>query len=141
MKSRREILLTLPSLGWLAVFFALPCLLILALAFRTSDLRGGVGDEWTLATLRLLAVGDYLNIVWQTVWMSAAATVLCLMLALPMSWALGRMSTAWRQAILLLVIVPFLTNFIIRVFAWKSLLHPEGIIKKALVWQIGRAHV
>lgn len=134
MKSRRELLLTLPSLGWLLVFFALPCLLILGLAFRTSDLRGGVGDEWTLETVKSLADSQYLPVVWKTLWMSVATTACCLALALPVSWALARMGTTWRQIVLLLIIVPFLTNFIIRIFAWRSLLHPEGIIKQALVW-------
>lgn len=134
MKSRRELFLTLPSLGWLAVFFALPCLLILALAFRTSDLRGGVGDTWTLDTVRLLLDGQYLPVIGRTVWVSAATTAVCLALALPMCWALARMSAFWRQLVLLLVIVPFLTNFLIRIFAWRSLLHPEGLVKKALVW-------
>lgn len=134
MKSRRELFLTLPSLGWLAVFFALPCLLILALAFRTSDLRGGVGDTWTLDTVRLLLDGQYLTVMGRTVWMSAATTAVCLALALPMCWALTRMSAFWRQLVLLLVIVPFLTNFLIRIFAWRSLLHPEGLVKKVLVW-------
>lgn len=134
MKSRRELLLTLPSLGWLLVFFTLPCLLILGLAFRTSDLRGGVGDEWTLETMKSLADSQYVPVVWKTLWMSVATTACCLALALPVSWALARMGAFWRQIVLLLIIVPFLTNFIIRIFAWRSLLHPEGIIKQALVW-------
>lgn len=134
MKSRRELLLTLPSLGWLLVFFALPCLLILGLAFRTSDLRGGVGDAWTLETVKSLADSQYVPVVWKTLWMSVATTTCCLALALPVSWALARMGAFWRQIVLLLIIVPFLTNFIIRIFAWRSLLHPEGIIKQALVW-------
>lgn len=134
MKSRRELLLTLPSLGWLLVFFTLPCLLILGLAFRTSDLRGGVGDEWTLETMKSLADSQYVPVVWKTLRMSVATTACCLALALPVSWALARMGAFWRQIVLLLIIVPFLTNFIIRIFAWRSLLHPEGIIKQALVW-------
>lgn len=134
MKSRREVLLTLPSLGWLGIFFALPCLLILGLAFRSSDLRGGVGDAWTLDTIKLLLDSQYLAIAWRTVWISAATTVLSLALALPMCWALARMKPFWRQVVLLLVVVPFLTNFIIRIFAWRSLLHPEGLVKQALVW-------
>lgn len=134
MKFRRELPLTLPSLGWLGVFFALPCLLILALAFRASDLRGGVGEGWTLDTVKLLADGQYLPVMWRTVWMSGLTTVVCLALTLPMSWALARMSAFWRQLVLLLVVVPFLTNFLIRIFAWRSLLHPEGLVKKVLVW-------
>ena len=134
MKSRRELFLTLPSLGWLMVFFAVPCLLIFALAFRSPDLRGGVGESWSLETMRSVADGQYLPVVWKTLWLSAATTVLTLALALPVSWSLARMTAFWRQVVLLLIIVPFLTNFLIRIFAWRSLLHPEGFVKQALVW-------
>jgi spermidine/putrescine transport system permease protein len=135
MKNRRqELLLTLPSLAWLVVFFALPCLLILALAFRPADVRGGVGEGWTLVTIKAVANPAYLPIAWRTLWLSAAATVVCLGLALPMSWCMARMRAPWRHWVLLLAILPFLTNFLVRVFAWKSLLHPEGLLKQALVW-------
>lgn len=134
MKLRRqEFQLTLPSLLWLLVFFALPCVLILALAFRPSDLRGGVGDGWTLDTIRQLTDAQYLPIIWRTIWFSAVTTVACLALSLPICWHMIRVSARWRSFLLLLAIIPFLTNFLIRVFAWKSLLHPEGFIKQWLV--------
>lgn len=130
---RQELLLTLPSFGWLAVFFALPCLLTLTLAFRASDLHGGVSPGWTLSTVHSLADASYLPIVWRTLWMSAATTAICLSLALPMSWCLARLNPARRNLVLLLVILPFLTNFLVRIFAWKSLLHPEGPVKQLLL--------
>ena len=135
MKTRRqELLLTLPSLAWLICFFAVPSVLILALAFRPADIRGGVGEGWTVETIKALGNPVYLPIMWRTLWLSAVTTVACLTFALPMSWCMSRMSSQWRQFTLLLVVLPFLTNFLIRVFAWKSLLHPEGLLKQALVW-------
>jgi spermidine/putrescine transport system permease protein len=135
MKSRRqELLLTLPSLAWLIVFFAIPSILILALAFRASDLRGGVGDAWTLDSVRALANPAYLPVIWRTLWYSAATTVACIALALPVSMFMARLRPGPRHWLLLLIILPFLTNFLVRIFAWKSLLHPEGPLKQALVW-------
>lgn len=134
MKRRQEFLLTLPSLAWLVVFFAIPAILILVVAFRPGDLRGGVGEGWTLDTVKALANPIYLPILWRTLWLSGLTTLCCLALALPMSWSLARMKARWRHLLLLLIILPFLTNFLIRVFAWKSLLHPEGLLKQALVW-------
>ena len=135
MKNRRqELLLTLPSLGWLILFFAIPSVLILALAFRPADVRGGVGEGWTLETVKALANPLYLPVMWRTLWLSAATTATCLTLALPMSWCMARMSPKWRHCMLLLVVLPFLTNFLIRVFAWKTLLHPEGLLKHTLMW-------
>ena len=135
MKRRRqELLLTLPSLAWLMLFFAIPAILILALAFRPGDLRGGVGEGWTLETVKALANPIYLPVMWRTLWLSAVTTLACLAMALPMSWCMARMTPRWRHLLLLMIVLPFLTNFLIRVFAWKSLLHPEGLLKQALVW-------
>lgn len=132
--NRNELLLTSPSLGWLVVFFALPCLLTLTLAFHLSDLRGGVADGWTWYTVKALADPVYLPVMWRTLWISTITTGICLALALPMSWCLARLTPRWRNALLLLVVLPFLTNFLIRIFAWRSLLHPEGPVKQLLVW-------
>jgi spermidine/putrescine transport system permease protein len=51
-----------------------------------------------------------------------------------MSWHLAKLTPRWRNALLLLVVLPFLTNFLIRIFAWRSLLHPEGPVKQMLLW-------
>jgi spermidine/putrescine transport system permease protein len=62
------------------------------------------------------------------------ATALCILLAAPMGYYMARASPRWRQLVLLLVIVPFWTSFLVRIFAWKVLLHPEGPLKQALVF-------
>jgi spermidine/putrescine transport system permease protein len=131
---RRELLTSAPSLVWLTVFFAIPSVLILAVAFRPADLRGGIGEGWTLDTLRSIGEPFYLPIFWRTFWFSAVTTAACLALAVPMSWCMARMTGRSGRFLLLLVILPFLTNFLIRIFAWRSLLHPEGLVKQALLW-------
>lgn len=129
----KQWLLTLPSLAWLGVFFVIPAVLIVLTAFRPPDLQGGVGSGWTTATLQVLRDPAYLPIVWRTVWLSGLTTIVCLVLALPMSFQIARVRARTRQILLLLVVIPFLSNFLIRVFAWKSLLHPEGPLTKLLV--------
>lgn len=130
---RNELLLTLPSLAWMLVFFAIPAGLIVLMAFRPADLRGGLGEGWTMETLRAVAEANYLPVVWRTVWMSALTTIVCVALALPMAYHIARVGETWRRVLLLLVVVPFLTNFIIRIFAWKGLLHPEGLLSQTLI--------
>ena len=130
---RNELLLTLPSLAWMLVFFAIPAGLIVLMAFRPADLRGGLGEGWTLETLRAVAEANYLPVVWRTVWMSTLTTIVCVALALPMAYHMARVTETWRRVMLLLVVVPFLTNFIIRIFAWKALLHPEGLLSQTLI--------
>jgi len=131
---QQEIIFTLPALGWLILFFALPGLLTLTVAFHVSDLRGGVAKEWTLETVQALADPVYLPMIWRTLWISALTTASCLALAVPMSWHLAKLPHRWRNVHLLLVVLPFLTNFLIRIFAWRSLLHPEGPVKQLLLW-------
>jgi|UniRef100_UPI0037836D46 ABC-type spermidine/putrescine transport system permease subunit I len=131
--SSRQWLLTLPSLAWLGVFFVIPAILIVVTAFRPADLHGGVGAGGTMENIEALRDPAWLPIVWRTVALSAATTFICLALALPMAFHMARVGPRLRQILLLLVVIPFLSNFLIRIFAWKSLLHPEGPLTKLLI--------
>lgn len=127
-----EWLVSLPSLVWLAVFVVAPTVLVFVFAFRPASPYGGLGRGWTLENLRALATPATLAIAWRTLGISLATTVICLALALPTGYTIARAEERWRRRLLLLVIVPFWTSFLVRVFAWRSLLHPEGFIKRAL---------
>ncbi|HOW96392.1 MAG TPA: ABC transporter permease [Kiritimatiellia bacterium] len=127
-----EALVTTPSLAWLLVFFVVPTVIIFAITFKPVDLYGGIGKGWTLDTLKSLFNPNYPAIVWRTVWLSLATTAVCLILAVPCGYYVARSSDRWRQMLLLLIILPFWTSFLVRVFAWKVLLHPEGPLKHAL---------
>ncbi len=129
----REVLITSPSFMWLTVLFALPTLFVIVIAFRPANPYGGAGRGWTLENLNRLADPNYLEIIWRTLWISALTTVLCLALAVPIGYVLARVSPKWRNFCLMLVVIPFWTNFLIRIFAWKALLHPEGPAKRLLV--------
>jgi len=124
--------LTLPSMVWLAVLVLVPALIVFVVAFRSADPYGGVGARWTLDTLRDLARESYLLIGWRTVYLSLLTTTLCLLFATPMAYFMARVSERWRHVLLLLVVVPFWTSFLVRIFAWKVVLHPEGLLKRAL---------
>jgi len=128
-----EVLLTAPSFVWLTVFFVLPTAVIFAIALKPADRFGGIGAGWTLDTLRTLSNPNYPAILRRTLVLSVATTAACLGLAVPTGYFIARLRAGWRQALLLLIIVPFWTSFLIRVFAWKVLLHPEGPLKRALV--------
>lgn len=133
IRNRNEILLTAPTLLWLAVFFVIPSAAMLLISFRPADVSGGVLPGWSLDAWRSLADPDYPIILWRTIWLSIATTAICLVLALPIAFLLGKMQGRWRGILVMLVIVPFWTNFVIRVAAWRIMLHPEGMIRQALV--------
>jgi spermidine/putrescine transport system permease protein len=123
---------TAPSLLWLTLLFR-PHSHCIRNCFQAADLYGGIGSGWTLETLRSLGNPNYPIIIWRTLYLSMLTTAACILLATPVGYCLARANRQWRQIMLLLVIVPFWTSFLIRIFAWKILLHPEGTIKKTLV--------
>jgi len=129
---RAEWLTSLPTLVWLGLFIVVPTLLVFVIAFRPANPYGGIGGGWTLDTIRALWTPSYLAIVGRTLWVSLLTTFICLVLAVPTGYSIARASTKWRNRLLLLVIVPFWTSFLVRVFAWKSLLHPDGPVKRVL---------
>ena len=128
-----ECAVTAPSLLWMTVFFLLPTLIIFAISFRSRGENGGIGDQWTLETLKALSYPNYPSIIWRTIWMSVACTGMTLAIAVPVAYYIARVSAKVRDMVLLLTIIPFWTNFLIRIFAWKSVLHPDGLLKNLLV--------
>ncbi|MBM4155591.1 MAG: ABC transporter permease [Lentisphaerae bacterium] len=130
---RVEWMVSLPSLVWLTVLFVVPTLIVFAIAFKPVSSYGGIGAGWTLETMRSLANPNYPAIIWRTLWLSAVTMALCIVLAVPAGYCIARAAPRWRRLLLLLVIVPFWTSFLIRIFAWKVLLHPEGPLKRVLV--------
>ena len=133
-RKKEELLVSTPSFLWLVVLFLVPTLIVFAIAFKPADPFGGIGEGWTLTTLFSLGNPNYPVIVWRTIWISALTTLFCLILALPVGYCIARSAPKIRQLLLLLVIVPFWTSFLVRVFAWKVLLHPDGLFKQTLVF-------
>ncbi len=76
----------------------------------------------------------YLKLFWRTLWMSTFITVMCLVLAYPISYLLSTLSVATSNLLLILVLLPFWTSLLVRTSAWIALLQQEGIINDILVW-------
>jgi len=122
-----------PSVLWLTVFFVVPTLLVVAISFHPAAPDGGIGKAWTLDTWRHISNPNYPAIVWRTLWISAATAASCVVLALPCAFAIARMQKKWRAIMAGLIMLPFWTSFVVRVFAWRLLLHPEGFLKHLLM--------
>lgn len=124
----------LPSFVWLLIFYALPVFIVFLLAFKPVDPYGGIGSGWTLDTIHSLGVPSYPSIIWRTFWQGVVATFVCVAVSVPISYVLARCSNAkWKNLVMLLIVVPFWTNFLIRIYAWKVFLHPDGFFKHLLV--------
>lgn len=118
MVKKEEWLLTFPSLMWLLLFFLIPMVIVFAYAFHTD-----METLWTRSTLILMG---------RTLLLSTLTTAFCVALALPVGYELATLSKKWRHLLLLMIVMPFWSSFLIRIFAWKTLLHPEGFVKGVL---------
>ncbi len=128
-----ECAVTAPSFFWLTLLFVIPTIIVFAIAFKPADPYGGVGGGWTLHTILTLSNPNYPAIIWRTIWISIITTLFCVVLGIPTGYCLARVSARWRHILLVLIVVPFWTSFLVRVFAWKVLLHPDGFLKRMLV--------
>ncbi|MDB6073538.1 MAG: potH, partial [Verrucomicrobiaceae bacterium] len=88
----------------------------------------GVGEGWTTSAWKVFGEEGYLETIWRTLWVSALTTAGCVLLALPVAWRISRASRQWRSWLLLLVVLPFWTSFLIRVYSWRVLLQDNGLL-------------
>ena len=82
---------SLPSFAWLTLFFVVPTLIVLGIAFHAPSADGGFSSGFTLETWRTVLRTPYKEIVWRTIWISAATTFFCVVLSLPCAYSIARM--------------------------------------------------
>ena len=142
----RTLVIAVPWI-WLMLFFLIPFVIVLKISF--ADTRLGVPPytslvEWGQAGyLQLkLNIGNYLFILKDSLYFEAflssvkvatISTIFCLLLGYPMSYGIARASPSWRNTLLLLIILPFWTSFLVRVYAWIGLLRNNGLINNVLM--------
>ncbi|GAB6044128.1 ABC transporter permease subunit [Endothiovibrio diazotrophicus] len=143
----RRLVIALPYL-WLALFFLVPFVIVLKISFAEvvlgrppySPLVEYLEDGYLLIKLHL---GNYARL-WQdplylvaylnSVKVAAVSTAVCLLLGYPMAYAIARSSGRRRVVLLMLVILPFWTSFLIRVYAWIGILKQNGLLNQLLLW-------
>lgn len=123
----------MPTFVWLVLFYAIPMVVLLLLAFKHADSNGDIGAAWSLEEVRNLCNPIYPKIFIRTIWLAVTSTFICVVMAIPISYQLARMRSTIRNIFLMLIVVPFWTNFLIRIYAWKVVLHPEGFLKTIFV--------
>ncbi|MEU2560130.1 ABC transporter permease [Streptomyces longispororuber] len=123
--------LLLPGLLWLLVFFALPLVYQASTSVQTGSLEEGYKVTWHFATY-WDALGDYWPQFLRSVLYAGAATAGCLLLGYPLAYLIAFRAGRWRNLILVLVIAPFFTSFLIRTLAWKTILADGGPVVGAL---------
>jgi putrescine transport system permease protein len=141
----RVVLIGLPFL-WLALFFLLPLLIVFKISLAESTISippyaplfvddgSGLKLHATLANYALI-VGDdlYLRAYLGSLGNAALATALCLLIGYPVAYAIARSQGVRRLLLLFLVMLPFWTSFLIRVYSWIAILEPSGLLNQALM--------
>ncbi|MFP3090123.1 ABC transporter permease [Treponema sp. TIM-1] len=116
---------------WFTVFFLIPLIIIVVYSFLKKGLYGGVEWEFSLHAYKSLGNPNFVIITIRTLITSVAATVITIFIALPCGYFMAR--SKHQTLLLLLIIVPFWTNFLIRVFAWMNILGNNGFLNEFLM--------
>jgi spermidine/putrescine transport system permease protein len=133
-RERRSLLgLLSPGLLYLLIFFALPLVIIFLYSFMTNGPRGNVVWVPTLENyVTLFTRSIYVNAYLRSIWMSVLTTLICLLLGYPLALFIVRQPPRWRTILLFLVLIPFWTNFLVRIYAWQIILANNGLINSTL---------
>lgn len=134
-------ILSIPGTIWLLLFFVIPLGLIWLLSFGEKAVIDGqvsateVAITGTLGQYtRALLDPVYLSIIWKSIWISALATLACLLIAYPVAFAVAFAPSSWKPLLLLLVILPFWINLLIRTYALIAVFRTNGLVNWALEW-------
>ena len=142
----RTLVTSVPYL-WLVLFFLVPFVIVLKISFSDAQIAmppyqplfDWIGEKVLQIKLNF---GNYAflvedNLYWKaylnSILVAGVSTLLCLLIGYPMAYAIARSSPSTRNVLLLLVILPFWTSFLLRVYAWIGLLKNNGLINNALI--------
>ncbi|WP_151992750.1 putrescine ABC transporter permease PotH [Buttiauxella massiliensis] len=146
MRHGRKLVIALPYL-WLILLFMLPFLIVFKISFAEiarsippyTDLVTWADDQISLVLnlanyLQLTDDPLYAEAYLQSLQMAGVSTICCLLLGYPLAWAVAHSKSSTRNILLLLVILPSWTSFLIRVYAWMGILKNNGVLNNVLMW-------
>jgi spermidine/putrescine transport system permease protein len=129
-------LLLAPLVAWAGAFVVAPAAIMGAYSFAHRGTLGGVVPGFTLEHYAALLDPVYLRIVVRSIAYAALTTGVCLAAGYPVAWVIGRAAPRRRNLLLTAVMVPFWTSFLIRTYAWVTILRSEGLLNSLLL-QLG----
>lgn len=128
----RSLLLLLPAVAWYVFFFLGPLLQMVLISFAQRGPYGGVLPGFYLDSYQELANPLYINIFIVTLRMALIGTVACLVVGYPLAYFLATRAGRFKTMLFLLIIVPFWTSFLIRTYAWETILDTQGALSNFL---------
>ena len=128
-----KILFTLPVIIYSLMFIALPILYIFVISFFKSDSYGGMIQEFSMENYLELFQGPYIKIFLQSVGIALITTFVCILISYPFVLAVSHKNKKTQELLMSLVMIPFLTNALIRMYGWIVLLRKHGVINEGLL--------
>lgn len=130
-RSARErrfgLLLALPGYVYLMMLFAIPLVMVSFYSLGRRDRFGQTQfDELTLDAYRRLGEPIVRDILFRSLWLALLTTVICLVVAYPFAYFMATVAPRWRNLMIVLVMIPFWTNFLVRNYAWRVILGTDG---------------
>ncbi|MGY6772164.1 spermidine/putrescine ABC transporter permease PotB [Gallibacterium sp. ZY190522] len=120
--------------AWLIFFVLIPNLLVLITSFLTRDSSNLVEFTFSLDSYKRLIEPLYAQVLWNSLYMSGVATIICLVIGYPFAFIIAKMKPVFRPIMLFLVILPFWTNSLIRIYGMKIFLGVKGVLNNTLLW-------
>lgn len=118
---------------WSIVFVFVAMLYVIGLSFLSRGEIMGVTSEVTLSNYQRLASPEYAKVLWKSLQLATATTVICILIGYPFGYLMARLNPVARSIVMLLIIVPFWTNALIRIYGWRILLMGNGPINTLLL--------
>jgi spermidine/putrescine transport system permease protein len=134
LRRRRQLLPWLflgPGLLWLIVFFAIPLVNQVNVSLQSGDAETGYAFDWAFSTYTE-AIKDYHVQFIRSIGYAATATVLCLIIGFPLAYFTAFKAGRYKNLILLLIILPFFTSYVLRTVAWQLILSDSGWVVERL---------
>jgi spermidine/putrescine transport system permease protein len=130
-KAALPYLLLLPGLGWLLLFFAIPLVYMGLESLKTGTIDTGFQLTWEFSNYTN-ALKDYNEQFIRSFEYAGLATLIALLIGYPLAYVIAFRAGRWRNALLLLVIVPFFVTYLIRTLSWETILSDSGIVVNTL---------
>lgn len=119
-----------PYVAWLTVFLFGPLLFVVFISFQEKGLWGGVSWVWSFAAYKRAFDPLYLLVLWSSLKLAGFTTLTCLALGFPMAWYMATLPRHLRSLALILVLMPFISNFVVRTYAIKFLIGLDGPLNR-----------
>lgn len=129
----RRLVLLGPGLAWLVVFLLVPCAVVFGYSFFERGIYGGIDYIFTFDNYRRAIDPLYLSIFLNSARIAAIATLAALVIGYPAAYLIATTRKSRQVPLLVLAMLPFWSNYLIRTYAWMVLLNSEGLINRALV--------